>query len=86
MPEPTPEQLAVRHLNLNGDHTRPDDDSYITSMIDLRPTGANYAYVTVVYTDNGDSEKVAVVRVSYPEFDTPQVQPFHCYTVSETEM
>lgn len=83
--ERTVEEIALDHLNINGDHTRPDDDLYMTSVIDLRPTGANYVYVTVAYTDNGDSEKVAVVQVIYPDFDTPQVQPLHCRTLSQIE-
>ena len=61
MIDPVP--FALNHLGLDTDPERAEDGSYLTSVVDLRITGDNYAYVTIVWTDNGDSEKVAVVRV-----------------------
>lgn len=61
----TPVEWALEALGINPDHEREDEGAYLTSVIDLRPTGANYVYVTVCHTDNGDSEKVSVIRLTY---------------------
>lgn len=76
-----PADYALRYLNV--DTSEPDE--YLTSVIDLRELTdyANYAYVTVVRTDDGDSERVTVVCVTYPMFDTPQVQSVTCRIVSD---
>lgn len=70
----TPEEWALEALGINPDHEREDEGSYLTSIIDLRETGANYVYVTVCYTDNGDSEKVAVLRLTYYNPDYPVIE------------
>lgn len=71
---------ALRHLDTEFD----EEDEYRASVIDFTDAGFNYVYVTVAYTDNGDTEKVAVVEVMYPDFDTPQ--PEHVVTRTLMEM
>lgn len=73
-----PIAAALRHI----DTEFMEEDEYRASVIDLRDTGANYAYVTVVYTDNGDTEKVAVVLVTYPESVHDSLV---CHTILEGE-
>lgn len=51
-----------------------DEDEVRTSIIDLTDTDLPSSYVTALYTDNGDTEKLAIVVVSH-------VSPEHpCWT------
>lgn len=77
----TPEEYALRYLDVDIE----EKDEYLTSTIDLRELTdyANYAYVTVVRTDDGDSERVTVVCVSYVESDVPAPEHVICRTVSD---
>ena len=75
-----PADYALRYLNV--DTSEPDE--YLTSVIDLRELTdyANYAYVTVVRTDDGDSERVTVVCVTYV-YDSPLDDYVICRIVSD---
>lgn len=81
-----PVEIALNELGIDPDHDRQEDGAYLTSMIDLRITGDDYVYVTVVWTDNGDSEKVAVVRVVEPANDPFGIIPAQAEIVSEAEL
>jgi hypothetical protein len=73
---------ALRHL----DTEYIEEDEYKASVIDMQEAGFNYVYVTVVYTDNGDTEKIVVVQVTYPdEFDRPTLGPVITTTLMEME-
>jgi hypothetical protein len=54
---------VLTDLHIDHDHEREEDGAYLWSVVDLRETGDNYLYFTIVWTDNGDSENVAVVLV-----------------------